>query len=265
MTVFARCTLAAFVSVLSLKADNAACVINMPCYSTVSVVNSASYATGWLGPNTFASIFGWNLTDGITAAATPGSQGSDGAFAGLRVLLNGSEPAFISYVSPRQVNLVIPTDLTGQTATLQLVNNGKAGPKVTLAVHDSAPALFLALDRTTAIAIHSNGILVTAQSPAHAGETIRLYATGLGPFDRMFGDFTRPSPPDPIARRAELSVQLDGQAVALAAGDYVGATAEWVGIVEINFHLPAGVGRNPEVRIGLGDRVSPPGTFLPVE
>ncbi|HXN46755.1 MAG TPA: hypothetical protein VN893_08945, partial [Bryobacteraceae bacterium] len=146
MTAFSRYTLAAIVSVLSLRADNAACVINMPCYSTVSVVNSASYATGWLGPNTFASIFGWNLTDGVTATAAPGSEGSDGSFGGVRVLLNGTEPAFVSYVSPHQVNLVIPTDLVGQTATLQLVNNGKAGPMVTLAMHDSAPALFLDLD-----------------------------------------------------------------------------------------------------------------------
>jgi len=265
MTVFSRCTLAAIVSVFSVRADTAACVINMPCYSTVSVVNSASYATGWLGPNTFASIFGWNLSDGITASATPGSEGSDGSFGGVRVLLNGTEPAFVSYVSPHQVNLVIPTDLVGQTATLQLVNNGRAGPKVTLAMHDSAPALFLDLDVTTAIAIHSDGSRVTAQSPARAGEAVKLYATGLGPFTRAFGDFNRPSPPDPIARLAEFSVLLDGQAVTLAASDYVGATAECVGVVEVNFHLPAGVGRNPEVRIVLGDRVSPPGTFLPAQ
>src|ERR1700690_1515339 len=265
MTAFSRYTLAAIVSVLSLRADNAACVINMPCYSTVSVVNSASYATGWLGPNTFASIFGWNLTDGVTATAAPGSEGSDGSFGGVRVLLNGTEPAFVSYVSPHQVNLVVPTDLVGQTATLQLANNGKAGPMVTLAMHDSAPALFLDLDGTTAIAIHSDGTAVTAQSPARGGEAVKLYATGLGPFAREFGDFNRPSPPDPIARLTEFSVLLDGQAVTLAASDYVGATAEWVGVVEVNLHLPAGVARNPEVRIGLGDRVSPPGTFLPVE
>jgi uncharacterized protein (TIGR03437 family) len=265
MTVFSRCTLAAIVSVLSVRADNAACVINMPCYSTASIVNSASYATGWLGPNTFASIFGWNLTDGITAGGAPGSQGSDGSIGGVRVMVNGAQPAFVSFISPHQVNLVIPTDLLGDTATVQLVNNGKAGPKVTLAVHDSAPALFLGLDGITATAIHSDGTLVTAQSPAHAGELVRLYATGLGPFARAFGDFNRPSPPDPIARRAEFSVQLDGQTATLSPSDYVGATAAWVGVVEINFHLPAGVGRNPEVRIGLGDRLSPPGTFLPVQ
>ena len=265
MTFFSRCLLAALIPALPLRADNAACIINMPCYSNVSVVNSASYATGWLGPNTFASIFGWNLTDGVTADGSPGSEGTDGSIGGVRVLLNGTEPAFVSYISPHQVNLVIPTDLVGQTATLQLVNNGKAGPKVTLAMHDSAPALFLELDGTTAVAIHPDGSAVTAQSPARAGEAVKLYATGLGPFARLFGDFTRPSPPDPIARLAEFSVLLDGQAVALAARDYVGATAEWVGVVEVNFHLPAGVGRNPEVRIGLGDRVSPPGTFLPVQ
>ena len=265
MTCFSRCTLAALVLALPLGADNAACVINMPCYSTISVVNSASYATGWLGPNAFASIFGWNLTDGITASGSPGSQGSDGSFGGVRVLVNGAKPAFVSYISPYQVNFVVPTDLVGQTATVQLVNNGKAGPKVTLAMHDAAPALFLELDGATAIAIHSDGSLVSARSPARAGEQVRLYATGLGRFELAVGDFARPSPPDPIARRTEFSVQLNGQAVTLAASDYVGATEEWVGVVEINFHIPAGTGRNPEVRIGLGDRLSPPGTYLPMQ
>jgi uncharacterized protein (TIGR03437 family) len=268
MTVFSRCALAALVSALPLGADGAACVVNMPCYSTVSVVNSASYATGWLAPNTFASIFGWNLAY-VTVGGSAGSEGPSGSLGGVQVLVN-AQPAFVSYVSPDQVNFVIPTDLTGNSATVQLVNDGLAGPAVSLTVHpDAAPALFLNLDGITALAIHSDGTVVTQQSPAHPGELILLYATGL-PYDTpMVSDFDPPVPPLPIANLAEFQVLLDGEAVDGNLISYVGATAVSVGVVEIKLNLPDGVGRNPQIRIGLDDqllpRFSPPGVTLPVD
>ena len=106
MTVFSRYALAALVSALPLAADDAACVINMPCYSTAGVVNSASYATGWFAPNTFVSIFGRNLAY-VTANGTPGSEDPTGLFGGVKVLVN-TQGAFISYISPNQVNFVLP-------------------------------------------------------------------------------------------------------------------------------------------------------------
>jgi len=263
MTVFSHCALAALALALPLGADNAACLVNLPCYSTTSLVNSASYATGWFAPNTFASIFGWNLAY-LTASGSAGAEDPSGSLGGVKVLVN-AQPALISYISPDQVNFVIPTNLTGTTATVQLSNDSWYGPTVTLTLHDSAPALFLNPDGATAIAIHSDGTLVTLQSPAHPGELVLLYATGLGPFQAEFGDFSRPVPPDWIARAAEFSVQLDGQPVDSRLILYVGATPVSVGVVQINLQLPAGVGRNPKLRIGLGDRISPPGAFLPVD
>lgn len=265
MTVLSRYALAALVSALPLGADGAACVINMPCYSTVSVVNSASYATGWFAPDTFASIFGWNLAY-VKADGSAGSEDPGGSLAGVHVLVN-AQPAFISFVSPNQVNFVIPTNLAGNTATVRLVNNGLAGPLVTLTVHDAAPALFLhySPDQTTPIAFHGDGRLVTQQLPAHPGGLVVLYATGLGPFQTEFGDFGRPVPPDTIARLAEFQLQLNGQPVSSSLISYVGATPVSVGLVQINLQLPAWVGRNPQIRIGLGDRLSPPGAVLPVD
>ncbi len=263
MTALARCALAALVSALPLGADGAACKTGMPCYATASVVNSASYATGWLAPNTFASIFGWNLAD-ATVSSSPGSQDPTGAIGGVRVLVN-AEPAYVSYVSPYQVNFVIPTDLTGSTATVQLVHDSLAGPAVTLTVHDSAPALFVELDAVTAIALHGDWSLVTAQTPARAGGLVVLFATGLGPYQTPVLDFNRPPAQDWIARAAEFKVLLNGLAVDSSLVYFVGASPVSVGVFQINLQLPAWVGPNPEIRIALGDRVSPPGTRLPVQ
>ena len=234
----------------------------MPCYSTAGVVNSASYATGWFAPNTFVSIFGRNLAY-VTANGTPGSEDPTGLFGGVKVLVN-TQGAFISYISPNQVDFVLTVGLTAGTFKVQLLNNSLAGPAVTITLHDTAPALFINLDGATAIAIHSDGTLVTLQKPAHPGESLKVFGTGLGPFVRQ-ADFVVPVPPVPIERRAEFELDLDGVAVPLTPTNYVGAMALYVGVVEIDFQVPAGVGRNPEIRIRLADRLSPPSAFLPVD
>lgn len=263
MTALSRCALAALVSALPLVADDGACKIDTPCYSTASVVNSGSYTTGWLAPNTFASIFGLNLAHG-TVNGLAGPQDRTGQLGGVRVLVN-SQPTFISYVSPNQVNFVVPVTATGDTVTVQLVRESLAGPAVTLTMHDSAPALFQQ-DATTAAAAHldRNWAPVTQQSPAHAGEWIALYATGLGPYKMSLLDFYVPIVVDPIARLAEFQLLLNGQAVDPKLIPYVGAAIA-IGVFQINLQLPAWVGPNPEIRIALGDRISPPGLSLPVQ
>lgn len=97
----------------------------------------------------------------------------------MRVLINQIF-ADVYYVSPGQVNVLIPPSLIAGPATLQLINDGLAGPSVMITLSPSAPVLFQS-DATTAIATHGNGPLVTAAQPAQRGEIVVLYATGLGP------------------------------------------------------------------------------------
>jgi len=97
----------------------------------------------------------------------------------VRVLINQIF-ADVYYVSPGQVNVLIPPSLIAGPATLQLINDGLAGPSVMITLSPSAPVLFQS-DATTAIATHGNGPLVTAAQPAQRGEIVVLYATGLGP------------------------------------------------------------------------------------
>jgi uncharacterized protein (TIGR03437 family) len=262
MTVLGRCALVAVALALPLGADDGACQPGAPCYSAAGVVNSASYASGWLGPNTFASIFGVNLSF-VSASGTPDSEGSSTSLEGVRVYVN-SRTVYVSYVSPDQVNFAVPPATTGDTVTVQLSRDSAYGPMLTLPLHDSAPALFQ-LDVATAIAAHQDWSLVTGQSPAHAGELVVLYATGLGQYQEAIPDFQRPVVQDWIARRAEFKVLLDGQPAETSLVTYVGAAPVSIGFCQINLWLPAGVGRNPEIRIALGERLSPPGILLPVQ
>jgi uncharacterized protein (TIGR03437 family) len=86
----------------------------------------------------------------------------------------------------------------------------------------------------------------------------------------VISDFSVPPPQDWIARVTEFQVLLDGRAVDSSLITYVGSIPLCVGLFQINLDLPAWVGPNPEIRIALndpvnGDRLSPPGTVLPVD
>ena len=127
----------------------------------------------------------------------------------------------------------------------------------------AAPALF-PLDPTTAIATRADGSLVSWEEPAHPGEIVVLYATGLGP--------TRPNPPYGqvpaaaalIERLDEFAILLDGAAVDPARIAYAGQTPGFAGLYQINLVLPEATPSDPEVRIAVGDDISPGGVFLPV-
>ncbi len=70
------------------------------------VVNGASYSAVSVAPGSFATIFGNNLAPTIAQPAGVPQTGLGGA-----TVTVGGEQCLLSYVSPGQVNLVVPSDL----------------------------------------------------------------------------------------------------------------------------------------------------------
>ena len=90
--------------------------------------------------------------------------------------------------------------------------------------------------QTAPAVIHLDGTPVSGSNPAAAGETLSLYATGLGPVTPNV-DFGRPFPESPLAAvNAPVEVLVNGQsAEVLWAGGYPGA----VDAYQVNFRVPA--------------------------
>jgi uncharacterized protein (TIGR03437 family) len=232
-----------------------------PIYSSGSIANSAANVSGSYAPNTLISIYGVNLAYSTTSVAVsdiregnlPTSLGS----APVRVLLNG-QFASLFYVSPYQVNALIPPQLLPGQVTIQVLLSNRAGPPVVLTLDESAPGLFETDDHFV-IATHGNGPLVTAEAPAAPGEVVVLYATGLGP--------TFPqTPPNKIANApakltSQIQVWLNGIPVSKERILYAGVTPGFAGLFQINLQLLADLSPNPEIRVG-GDHISPAGRFL---
>ena len=238
-----------------------------PSYSASSVVNAASNLPGPLAPNAIASLYGTNLAystqsisssdihGGILPTVLPGT--------GVSVLVGGL-PANLYYVSPTQINLLVPVILLPGESYVQVVIDGLAGPQVPIQLSAAAPALF-ELDPHTVVAIRPDGSLISADSPAHPGDMVTIFATGLGQTvpPVVYGEL--PTDAAPLAQLSAFSVTFDGVAVHPGDIEYAGIAPDFAGLYQINVRLPVGTHANPETRIGLGKSLSPRGIKLPVQ
>ena len=257
----------ALLAVLALGPFQAGTSGSGPYYTADSIANSAASVTGLYAPNTFVTIYGVNLA--YTTVALTAADVSNGTLptvlgsTGVRVLINNI-PANIYYVSPTQVNLLIPTSLIPGPVTLQLVVDSLAGPAVPILLQTAAPSLFQS-DATTVLAEHLDYSLITAASPAKPGEVVVLYASGLGPT-------SPPAVPDQIPEQAatitpmsSFTMLINGVAVNSQQILYAGVTPMFAGLFQINVRLPDNSPSNPEIRIGYAGIMSPPGRTLPVQ
>jgi uncharacterized protein (TIGR03437 family) len=254
-------------ALVAMQSGDGSCVANQPCYTAASIASSAANVAAYYSSNSFLTIYGTNLSY-VTKPIGPGDIAGGQlpwALAGteVTVLFNGIA-GYIYYVSPGQVNVLVPLLLTPGPVAVQLENRGISGPVVQITLTEAAPALFQ-LDASTVIATHGNGPLVTESSPASAGEVVVLYAGGLGE--------TEPAPfcgtiPESAAELTDLSdfqVELNGTAVDSKLIQYAGIAPGFAGLFQINLQLPADCPPNPEIRIGFGSNLSPAQRFLPVQ
>jgi uncharacterized protein (TIGR03437 family) len=150
----------------------------------IGIINAASYApmTASLAPGETISLFGTNLSK---VTMSPPAGPAPAILGGTQVLVNGTA-APLYYVSPGQINAVVPFEVSSAApalATIQVVNNGTNSNAVgNMYIADSAPGIFTQTTNGIGFgaATHADYTLITPSSPAVPGETILVFLTGLG-------------------------------------------------------------------------------------
>jgi len=235
-----------------------------PIVSSSNVVNAASYQPA-LAPNTWVAITGGNLSgterlwnDGdFVNGALP----TDIDF--VSVTVNGTH-AYVEYVSPTQLNVLLPAGLATGLAQLRTYNFGLASTAVTVLVQEVAPAFFLQSDGTHVVATHADGSLIgptgtTGATPAAPGETIVLYGTGFG--------VTNPAAPDGKLIKAPLPLATPPTiTIGGTAGHVTFAGLTYAGLFQINVTIPTSTasGDAPVVAL-VGSSVSPSGAVIAIQ
>jgi uncharacterized protein (TIGR03437 family) len=233
-----------------------------PAYSTDSIVNAATQTVESLAPNTIATMYGTNLAFS-TSSATGTAVGATlpSQLGGVTVYVNGLI-AHLFFVSPTQINFLIPYELTPGIVTVTVARQGAAGPTVKVQLNSTSPGLF-PWNGNNAIATHLSGALITATAPAAAGEIIVIYAAGLG---RVSPDTTSGrlvTSAATIVAGPQTQVTLAGVAVPSANILYAGLAPGFAGLYQINLRVPDLLPANPEIRIVAAGQTSPALIVLP--
>lgn len=256
------CGLFLFLGILS---EICAQGIPAPFYAASSIVNAASAHPTALAPNAIATIFGKDLSfttralsgedirAGVLPTALPGT--------GVRVLLDRI-PAHIYYVSPTQINFLVPSILTPGTVDVQVDRQGRYGQAVQVTIATSSPALFQ-IDPQYALVARPDGSVVTRDQPARPGDIVILYANGLGLTRPRFNSGQLVTFAAPLDRLSDFQITISGHRIHSSAILYAGGAPGFAGLYQINLRLPSGGGREPEIRIGFGDPMSPSNVLLP--
>lgn len=239
---------ALYALILSIAAPAAGAPGAAPFVDGSKIFNAGNYApiTNPVAPGEFVTLFGSNLTSAPQSGSIPLPR----ELGGVKITVNG-RPAPISFVSPTQVNFLIPYEIVQPYATIQLTSNGVAANPVTLYTSLSAPGVFTLTSNDgtyppgigPAAVLHADYSLVTAEHPAMAGETLQLYVTGLGAVTPSVADgFPAPSNLPAMVNDDVFIDIFDANLINSSANvTFAGLAPGFAGLYQINFVVPAGV------------------------
>jgi trimeric autotransporter adhesin len=233
-------------------------------YTSLAVVNAASYVSGPIAPGEIVVVYGSNLGPAQLAVAAPDGAGLfEPRFGGTDVTINGV-PAPVIYTSAHQAAAIVPFATGGASAEVVVSYQGQPAATA-VPVQTSSPGVFTANSSGygQAAALNTDGTPNGPASPAHAGDVIVLYLTRGGQTTPAGTDGALASQPLPQPN-AMVTVTVGGLR---AQVQYAGAApGEVSGLMQINIQLPAGVttGDTVPVSIALGTVVSQPGVTLAI-
>lgn len=239
--------------------------LNPPFFTAAGIVQGATQIAQTLAPNTIATIYGTNLswtTHILTAADLVGGT-LPTSLDGVSVYVHNIESNLL-YVSPTQINFLIPYELTVTSAEVVVARQGIAGPldlngtpSVNIQLTTFAPGFFQ-WNGNFAVAEHADGSLVDAAAPAQPGETIVLYAAGLGRIVPDSSSGAIPTAAATILYASQLQIILNGSPLPRSNIQYAGVTPGYAGLYQINVVLPDILPPNPQIQIVMGTQASPP-------
>lgn len=235
---------------------------------TAANVTNAAQATAGIAPNTYVTLKGTNLSATKRSWQTADlASGLPGALDGVTVTMNG-KPAFVNFISPVQINVLTPADLvTTGNVSIVITNNGLDSAPITLQAQPTAPSLFLINSDKYVAATHSDNrsiigpttLIANTTTPAAPGETVVLYANGLGQTTPAVTNGTVVTTALPLASTPTVMINN-----VVAKVVFAGLSA--TGLYQLNVTLPATLpdGDVPVV-VQTGAASSPAGALITIK
>jgi uncharacterized protein (TIGR03437 family) len=215
-----------------------------PYIEAGGVRDSAEFSSRLASGGLF-SIFGFNLADGDSAAASVPAPRNLG---GTSVELN-LRPVPLLFASRTQVNGQMPFNAAGSASLT--IRSGGGVATTSVQVSSTAPAVFGIPQGAQSLPalIHSDSSLVTPANPAVRGEWLSLFVTGLGPVQGNLAEGA-PAPVAPLLyAAAPPELLIAGQRAPIS---FSGLAPGFIGLNQINFQVPASTPPNASLTVVSG-------------
>jgi uncharacterized protein (TIGR03437 family) len=215
----------------------------MSIISQGGVVNAAGLGNSTtIAPGSLISIFGTGLASTLaTASSVPLSTSLADVGA---VTINGTAAPLL-FVSDRQINAQAPWELTPGSVNVVVTRGGVSSQPVAAQVTQFSPALYgftngtaqaIAVNLDGSIAAPAGAIQGVTSHPAMAGDTLVLYASGLGPVDQTPADGANSL--DMLRQTTTMPSVLFGSVPSQVA--FSGLSPQFVGVYQLNVVVPTG-------------------------
>lgn len=198
-----------------------------------SLINAAAFeatAAGGLG-----TIYGANLGDANSET----------------VFVNGYA-APIAFGSAGQINIQAPWESAG-FAPYGVVVNGLPSSIQFATVTTTSPGIF--------VVTHQNGTLLNDSTPGTAGETLVVYATGLGPVNGAMVTGQAASTTSLAPTLQQATAKMNG---INAPVSFSGLTPGFLGLYQVNVQVPAGISGTAFLDVTING-VTAPSVNFPVK
>jgi uncharacterized protein (TIGR03437 family) len=235
-----------------------------PVFPSSGIVSAATaVAFTALAPGSAISIYGNMLAESAAAAQTLPLP-SQLVNTDTQVFVSGTTAVGTStglqnvplyYVSPNQVNALIPYEIATDTHLQLLVQRGSAlSVPVPINTAQAQPAIFSATGEAGGVGViqvypagGGTPYLASASTPAHVGDTIVAYCTGLGAVNPVVKDGAAPG--GQLSSTTGTTQLMIGGQPALVS--FSGLTPGFAGLYQVNAVVPSGTQTGTPVPVTL--------------
>ena len=240
-----------------------------PVVTDSSLFNNGQGAAG-IAANTIVGIVGKNMA--ATKRTWAASDVTDGnqlptSLDGVTVTVNG-EAAYICYISPVQINLLMPADVpTTGKVVITVSNHGLTSGSINATMKAIAPAFFLFNSDKYVAATHSDNktpvgpttLFANSSKPTKPGETIVLYGTGFGTTNPPVVNGQTVTAALPLAITPQITFNT-------TAGTVVFAGETSPGLYQFNVTVPQGlIDGDAAVVASINGVITPAGAFITIQ
>lgn len=207
-----------------------------PAISTGGVIGASGFgALKGIAPGSWFEVYGTNLSPATASWSSTDFSGNSApqSLRGVTVTVAG-KPAYVSYVSPGQINAQAPDGIGSGVVPVVVSNVNGVSDAATVIASDRLPGIDTPFGNGYVAAFQGGAIVGSPGFPAvKPGDVITLYGTG-------FGVVTPPVAAGQIATAANsLATPVEiriGDSVATSS--YQGLSPGWVGLYQFNVTVP---------------------------